>query len=200
MQLIMSPASPFVRKVRVTLRELAIAEQVTEVDVHTTPLASAPQALAANPTGKIPALTRADGPALYDSRVICRFLDAKAGGTLYPDSRIWDILTLEATGDAIMEAAVSMVYEARFKGVDGKSADWIAAQWTKVDNSVRAVNDRWMSHLQSHMNAGQIAVGCALGYLDFRHSDRDWRRGAPALADWYEDFAARPSMQQTTPA
>ncbi|SLN75856.1 glutathione S-transferase family protein [Roseisalinus antarcticus] len=199
MQLIMSPASPFVRRVRVTIREVGITDLVEEVPVTTTPLASAPEAAAANPSGKIPSLLREDGPAIHDSRVICRYLNAVADARLYPESRIWEVLTLEATGDALMEAAVSMVYEARFKGTEGASADWIAAQWVKVVRILGALESRWMSHLMGPVDAGQIAVASGLEYIDFRLPDRDWRVLAPALAGWLETFAQRPSMQATRP-
>ena len=106
----------------------------------------------------------------------------------------------EATGDALMEAGVSMIYEERFKGTEGASGDWIEAQWGKIERAVGAVNDRWMSHMASHLNAGAIAVGCALGYLDFRMPDRDWRSKGASLADWYEGFSARPSMVDTAPS
>ena len=199
MKLIMSPASPYVRKVRVAILELGLKGSVAEVPVATTPLASAADAVAANPLGKIPALIRDDGPSLYDSRVICRYLDGLAEGGLYPDSRIWEILTLEATVDGILDAAVSMVYEARFKGTRGASADWIEAQWTKVARALGSVETLWMSHLTGPVTIGQIGMGCALGYLDFRHPDRDWRAEAPAIAAWHEGFARRASMQATLP-
>lgn len=200
MKLVMSPASPYVRKVRVTVREAALDHQVTEVVVATTPMAPAAEALAANPTGKIPALVREDGPAIYDSRVICRFLDARAGTGLYPEARLWEVLTLEATADALLDAAVAMVYQKRFVSTEGPSADWIEAQWKKVTGAIGAIEARWMSHLAGPIDAGQIAVGCALGYLDFRHGDREWRPGAPALSAWYAAFSERPSMQATVPS
>lgn len=200
MQLIMSPASPYVRKVRVTVREAGLDHHVEEVPVTTTPMSPAAQALSANPTGKIPALLRSDGPAIYDSRIICRFLDARAGAGLYPESRLWEVLTLEATADAMIDAAVAMVYQARFVGTDGANGDWIDAQWAKVTGAVTAIEDRWMSHLSGPLDAAQIAVACGLGYLDFRHEDRDWRGAAPSLADWYGTFAERPSMQATRPS
>ena len=200
MQLIMSPASPYVRKVRVAVRELGLEDAVTEVPVSTTPLASAAEALAANPTGRIPALVRDDGPALYDSRVITRFLNAHAGGTLYPEARLWEVLTLEATAEGLTDSAIAMVYQARFVGSEGPSADWIEAQWGKVKGALAALESRWMSHLSGPLDMGQIAVGCALGYLDLRHGDRGWRSVAPALADWYAIFAERPSMAATNPA
>lgn len=199
MQLLMSPASPFVRKVRVLLREAGLMDQVQEVSVATTPLESDPAILAANPTGKIPALMRADGPAIYDSRVITRFLDDVAGANLYPESRIWELLTLEATADAIMDAAVLMAYEVRFRDEDMQSAAWLDAQWGKVSRAVAAIDSRWMSHLTGPLNIGQIAVGCALSYLDLRHDARNWRAGNTALTAWYTDWAQRDSMVETAP-
>jgi glutathione S-transferase len=200
MKLIMSPASPFVRKVRVVVLETGQADAVEEVPVTTSALASAPDALAANPTGKIPALLRDDGPAIYDSRVITRYLDARAGGALYPQARIWEVLTLEATADAVMDAAVLMVYEKRLRPDAQQSPEWIEAQWGKASRGIAAINDRWMSHLAGPLDAAQIAVGCACGYLDFRHGDREWRRHAPALGAWYADFTQRPSMVATVPS
>jgi glutathione S-transferase len=199
MQLIDSPASPFCRKVKVVLHETGLAGDVELVRVINTPLAPDGQAAANNPLGKIPSLIRADGPALYDSRVICRFLDAKAGAGLYPEARIWETLTLEATGDGIMDAAVLMVYEVRHREENQRNGPWVEAQWTKVARALDAIEARWMSHLHGRLDAGQIAVACALGYLDFRHGDRDWRKAHPALAAWYQTFAARPSMEATVP-
>jgi len=199
MKLIMTAASPYVRKVRVCLVELGLGGSVTEVPVTTTPLDTAADVVAANPLGKIPALIRDDGPTLYDSRVICRYLDDLGQGGLYPESRIWEILTLEATADGILDAAVAMVYEARFKSTTGKSADWIEAQWVKVTRALHAVETLWMSHLSGPVTIGQIGMGCALGYLDFRHPARDWRSDVPALAAWEAEFAQRPAMEATRP-
>lgn len=200
MKLISSPASPFVRKVRVVLHETGLIGEVEEVRVATTALSTASEAKAANPLGKIPALIRDDGHSLYDSRVITRFLDARAGGGLYPEDRLWDVLTLEATADGIMDAAVLVVYEARLRPEAQRSSDWVAAQWDKAARGVHHINDRWMDHLAGPVDAAHIAVGCALGYLDFRHAARDWRRDNAALAGWYADFDNRPAMVQTRPS
>ncbi len=197
MQLLMSPASPFVRKVRVLLRETGLLDQVEEVDVSTTPLASDPIVLAANPTGKIPALVRGDGPAIYDSRVITRFLNDYADANLYPTHSMWEILTLETTADAIMDATVTMTYETRLRPVPQQSPDWIEAQWGKAHRAISAINNRWMSHLAGPLNIGQIGVACALSYVDLRHDARGWRNGNAALAEWHAGFAARDSMQAT---
>ena len=199
MQLLISPASPFVRKVRVLIREANLMDTVEEVHVTTTPMNSAPEVVAANPMGKIPALIRADGPGIYDSRVITRFLDDLAGANLYPQSRIWEILTLESTADAIMDATVAMSYEVRLRPEEKQSNDWIEAQWAKATRGIAAVNSRWMSHLTGPLNIGQIAMACALSYIDLRHNARGWRNGNEALANWYAEFAARDSMVATKP-
>ncbi|WP_425073215.1 glutathione S-transferase [Sagittula sp. S175] len=200
MKLLYSPASPFVRKVMVTLHETGQMDDVERVNVTTTPLASDPTLASANPVGKIPALIRENSPTLYDSRVICRFLDARAGTNLYPEKRLWDTLTLEATADGMMEASVLIVYEERFRPQEKVSMDWIEGQWTKVARALDALETRWMSHLNGPLDMGQIAVGCALGYIDFRHDVRSWRTGRPTLAAWFEAFGQRAAMQATQPA
>lgn len=199
MKLISAAASPFVRKVRVVLRETGLVQDVEELQVTTSPLATAQQAQAANPLGKIPALIREDGRAIYDSRVITRFLDHRAGAGLYPEDRIWDVLTLEALADGIMDAAVLITYEGRLRPADRQSPEWVGAQWEKVARGVAHVNAGWMDHLSGPIDAGQIALACALGYLDFRHDARNWRRGNDALAAWFATFDSRPSMVETRP-
>lgn len=199
MQLIYSPASPFARKVRVMILETAQQDDVELVEIASTPTDPNPQLTAANPLSKIPALIRTDGPALYDSRVITRFLDARSGGTLYPEDRIWEVLTLEATGDAIMDAGVLMVYENRCRPEDMQFGGWMDAQWGKIEGALDALNTRWMSHLSGPLDMAQISVACALGYLDFRHADREWRKGRDSLDDWFAVFAERDSFRATSP-
>ncbi|KEJ96874.1 glutathione S-transferase [Pseudosulfitobacter pseudonitzschiae] len=199
MKLLMSGASPFVRKVLVVLRETQQLDDVEIVNVTTAPGATPAELAAANPIGKIPALVRNGGATLYDSRVITRFLDDRAKAGLYPATNPWETLTLEATGDAIMEAAVSMVYERRLRDPAQQSDTWVENQWEKVSRGLDALDNRWMAHLHGPLDIGHIAVGCALGYLDFRHEDRNWRKGRDALAAWAAKFNARDSMQATVP-
>jgi glutathione S-transferase len=199
MRLFHSTTSPFVRKVMVTLHETGQTGDVTLVPAMGTPVDSGSMPLAQNPLGKIPALERDDGPAIYDSRVICRFLDDRAAANLYPAPRLWEVLTLEATADGIMDAAVLMVYESRVRPEENRFAPWVDGQWAKIGRALDALDQRWLSHLNGPLDMGQIAVGVALGYLDFRHADRGWRSGRPGLAAWAAVFAERPSMVATHP-
>ena len=132
MKLIMSGTSPFVRKIRVLVIETKLTDVVSEHPVTTTPLATSADAAAANPLGKIPALIRDEGPALYDSRVISRYLDDYAGANLYPSSRLWEILTLEALGDGMMDAAVAMAYEGRLRAKEAQSEEIVAVSYTHL--------------------------------------------------------------------
>lgn len=201
MRLYHSATSPFVRKVMATLHETGQLDQVELVSAAGNPVAPGTMPVAVNPLGKVPTLERPDGPAIYDSRVITRYLDSIVGGGLYPDGpRVWETLTLEAAGDGITEAAVLMVYERKLREEAAQSAAWVEGQWTKIARALDALEDRWLAHLAGRIDAGQIAVGCALGYLDFRHAGRNWRAGRPGVARWFEQFAERPSMVATRPA
>lgn len=201
MHLYFSPTSPYVRKVMVLLHETGQIGEVELISGSGNPVDPAGAPLDANPLGKVPALERPDGPALYDSRVICRYLDARAKSGLYPEgARLWDTLTVEATGDGILDAALLMVYEGRIRPEEVRFAPWVEGQWAKVDRALDALETRWIAHLQGPLDAGQIAVGCALGYLDFRHDARDWRNGRARLAGWFAGFDARASMRATVPA
>ena len=199
MQLYTNPASPFCRKVEVLLRETGQWESVQMTLAVGHPTAPGTMPLTVNPIGKIPTLVRDDGPAIYDSRVICRFLDQMFDVGIYPDSRLWEVLTLEATGDGISDAAVLMIYEGRSRPDEKRHEPFVEAQWMKITRSLDALESRWMSLLNGRLNIGQIATACALGYLDFRHPDREWRDDYAELARWFDRFAERPSMVATKP-
>ena len=200
MRLFHSPTSPYVRKCMVLLHESGMLDQVTLIAATGTPVDAGSMPLAQNPLGKIPALERDDGPALYDSRVICRYLDGLSGKRFYlAEPRLWDTLTVEATGDGITDAAVLMVYEVRVRPEDKRYAPWVEGQWAKIGRALDALESRWMDHLTGPLDMGQISTACALGYVDFRHGARAWRDGRPDLATWYDAFAKRPSMQATVP-
>ena len=150
MQLFDNPASPYCRKVQVLLHETGQTDAVETAFAVGHPLAPAQMPLTQNPLGKIPALVRDDGPALYDSRVITRYLDATFDAGLYPESRLWEVLTLEATADGIMDAAILMVYESRCRPEELRSAGLVERQWDKIARAVDAVESRWMSPRSPH--------------------------------------------------
>ena len=199
MKLYHSPTTPFGRKVMALILETGLSSRVEVVVASGTPLDPGSLPLDRNPLGKIPALLRDEGGAIYDSRVICRYLDDLAGAGLYPAARLWEVLTLEATADGMLEAALLMVYETRLRPEELRFAPWVEGQWAKIARALDAVEADAPAHLDVPLNMGQIALACALGYLDFRHAARDWRAGRPRLAAWEAGFAKRPAMQATRP-
>ncbi|GGH39145.1 Glutathione S-transferase [Cribrihabitans marinus] len=200
MRLYFSPTSPYVRKVMIVLHETGQLGEVELVTASGTPLAPAEALLGKNPLTKVPALERDDGPTLFDSRVICAYLDARAGGGLYGsgDGR-WDSLTLEALADGVLDAALLMTYEGRLRPEDKRWDSWTEAQWDKIGRACAALESRWLSHLSGRLDIGQIAVACALSYVDFRHAARDWRSAAPGLDAWHREFESRAAMIATRP-
>ena len=200
LRLYTSPTTPFGRKAMVLILEAGLADQVEIAQATGSPLDSSKMSLSQNPLGKIPALERGDGPAIYDSRVICRYLDDRAGAGLYPPApRLWETLTLEATADGMIEAAILMLYEGRLRPEEKRFDAWVEGQWAKIARALDTLEGRWMSHLNGPLDMGQIAIGVALSYLDFRFDARGWRQGRPELARWHEAFAARESMAATVP-
>lgn len=200
MQLFHSPTTPFGRKVMVALLETGLDRAVTVVPATGTPVDPGTMPLDRNPLGKIPALVTDDGEAIYDSRVICRYVDHLSGGRLYPAApRLWQTLTLEATADGILDAAILVVYESRIRPEEKRFSGWTDAQWGKVTRALDSLEDRWMAYLAGPLDMGQIALACALGYLDFRHGARNWRAGRPELAAWEAEFSRRASMMATVP-
>jgi len=199
MKLFSSATSPFVRKVTTLIHEAGLTG-IEFLPVGGTPVDPGTMPVDQNPLGKIPCLLPDDGPALYDSRVICRYLDSLSGAGLYPAApRLWDTLVVEATADGIMEAAVLMVYETRVRPEDRRHGPWVEGQWAKIARALDALESRWIDHLAGPLDMGQIAVGCALEYLDFRHAARGWREGRPRLTAWQRAFSARPAMLATAP-
>ena len=199
MQLIFASTSPFARKVCVLMHEAGLTEKIVLKTVQTTAFNSAADLKATNPLAKIPTLITKNNAVLFDSRVICRYLDDFASSNLYPKEILWDVLTLEALADGIAEAAVSMVYELRLRTAHEQSRSWIEAQWAKVEQALDALYAGDFSAVDGPVNMGQLALACSLGYLDFRHNARAWRNGRDQLGAWYQHFSQRKSMLDTQP-
>ena len=196
MKLHFSPASPYVRKTLVTAHEAGLADKIEK-------MANSPweenDLSNDNPIGKVPALILDDGTVLFDSRVICEFLDATSDApSLFPAGPArWNALRLAAMGEGIMDAGVGITIERRKS--DAEPSDWyIDRQKEKIARTVDAL-DSEADQLQGPLDIGQITVGCALGYILFRDFIGDWRPERPALAAWYDSFAQRPSMRATEP-
>lgn len=197
MKLFYSATSPFVRKVMLVLHETGQLDDVELLPIATTVISPNTALSASNPLKKVPALERDSGPALYDSRVICAYLDERAGSDLYRGG--WDVKVLEATAEGIMDAAVSMAYERRLRPEDKQWDDWVEGMQSKILSACSAIEGRWMPLLTGPLNMGQIGLGAALSYIDFRHPDAGWRKGNDALETWFQAFDSRPSMQATRP-
>jgi len=200
MKLFWSPASPFVRKVDVFLHLAGQSDAVERVSSGGTPMDPSNMPAAENPLAKLPTLVTEAGDALFDSRVICRYLDTRFAIGLYPEGdALWRVLTTEALADGVLDAAVLMVYESRLRDETIRFAPFVEGQWGKITRALDRLNADGARLVSGPVNAAQIATGCALGYLDFRHSDRDWREGRPDLAAFAEAFNARDEMQKTQP-
>ena len=199
MKLVYSPPSPFVRKITTLINHANLNDSIELINVKTTALSVAEEARSANPLGKIPVMILEDGKAIFDSRVITRFLDELAGSNLYPQEKIYDILTLEALADGIMESAVSITYESKLRPENEQSPSWMEAQWSKVLHAVKALDNGEFNAMDGEMNMGQIAVACSLGYLDFRHDARQWRSGYSNLASWNDKMMKLPALIKTIP-
>jgi glutathione S-transferase len=200
MDLYTSLTTPFGRKVMVMLIELGLQDRVRVMPVAGSPLDPGTMPVSRNPLGKIPALVTDDGATLFDSRVICRYLDDMSGVGLYPKGlALWPVLTLEATADGILEAALLVVYEQRLRPEEMRFTPWVEGQWAKIARALDAVEAQSLRLLGGTPTAAHFAMACALGYLDFRHSARDWRQNRPGLGAWEKAIAARPSLISTRP-
>ncbi len=202
MKLHTSPASPFGRKVMVVLHETGLVSRVERRDVSQTPIAQDPEVAAANPLGKIPCLELDDGTVLFDSPVICEYLDGLHDGPrLLPQAGPdrFRALRLEALGDGMLDAAVGVRYETFLRPEHLRWPDWIAAQLLKVTRALDRLEQEAPS-LAERIDLGSLTIACVLGYLDFRFAAERWRDGRPKLATWYERIAARPSLLATRPA
>jgi glutathione S-transferase len=203
MKLYYSTTSPYVRKAVTLAIETGLDQRIERIVSNVAdpndPISKA------NPLGKVPALVMDDGKMLYDSPVICEFLDSLHDKTkVFPASgeARWAALRYQALSDGILDAAVLRMLENK-RPESERSAAWIDKQKTKVARTLDVLEDEaaLLGGLdpQGALTIGNLSVGIALGYLDFRFESDNWRKDRPALADWYDSFSVRPSMMQTMP-
>ncbi len=202
MKLLYNPASPFARKVRATAIELGLDGQMQlELTVVAPCKPNADYAKAHNPLRKIPALVTAEGMTIFDSTVICEYLDAQAGGgRLVPregDAR-WRVLTNHTLAQGICEAALQIRYENWLRPEALRWPEFAGDQWDRIDTSIEWFESH-PAELGGSLNLAHLALGSALGYLDFRLPEHDWRTRNPAVAAWFTALAQRPSFALTMP-
>jgi glutathione S-transferase len=200
MKLYYSGASPYARKVLATAHETGQAKKIELA--ATTVLPTKPNADLGkeNPLMKVPTLVTDGGEILYDSRVICEYLDAQHDGRkLFPPTggERWRALRLQSLADGIIDAGILCRYEIATRPEDKRSAEWTAGQMLKVTQGLDQV-EREPDILSGAVNIGHIALGCAVGWLEFRNV-AEVRKGRPNLTKWYDGFLQRPSMQATLP-
>lgn len=198
--LLSHPFSPYGRKVKIAMALKGLKDRIEVVQVDTNPLDN-PGITRVNPLGKIPALVIDGDTAIFDSNVICEYLDTLAPApVLFPKGGVERMrtLTLGSLADGILDAALLLVYEKRFRSEDKWHAPWQERQQLKIDRSLDFL-ERSPPVWTASPDYGHLTLACALGYLDFRHEGK-WRSGHPGLVAWLDEFAkAVPAFEETTP-
>ncbi len=201
MKLYQSFTSPYARKVRVVIREKGLGGRVEEVEAN--PFEPSDALQGANPLHRLPALTLDEGEGIdgvmFDSPIICAYLEdlAPEPPLVGTGPERWRALRGEALSDGMLDAAFAIVMERRRPEAE-QSKTW-QDRWAGQIMRAADVAEAESSLREGPLSIGQIGLGVALGYLDFRLPDLGWREGRPVLAAWYEEFAKRPSMIDTQP-
>ncbi|MFF7710787.1 glutathione S-transferase N-terminal domain-containing protein [Pseudomonas sp. NPDC007930] len=199
-KLYFAPTSAYVRKVMISAHCLGLAGQIELLDSAAHPVQRDERIARLNPLAKVPALQTPEGLALYDSRVICEYLDAYAGGGLFPTgSARWPCLARQALGDGLLDAALLARYESTARPADKHWPGWVEAQWLKVRAALAEIERQAPTFSPGPSDIGLIALGCALGYLDFRFAELNWRAGHPATAAWFAQLEQHPALRATRP-
>ncbi len=198
MKLYYSSTSPYVRKCLIAAHELGLADRIQLAPVVTMPTAHSPELMRDNPLCKLPTLITDEGQALYDSRVICEYLNDLSGGRLIPaGGGKWTALVDQSLADGILDAALLMRYEAVLRPAERQWPAWREAQEEKVRSALGQFERQAAGWPAGHLDIGVIALASALGYLDLRFPDMDWRGAAPGPAAWFAGFDQRPSVRAT---
>jgi glutathione S-transferase len=201
MRLLYADTSPFARKCLVSALELGLEARIELVSVSSGPICPDRALVALNPLGKVPTLLTDDDEVLYDSRLICEYLNSCGDGHLRPpqDPARRRALVDEALADGMMDAALLARYEMALRPQELRWKAWAGGQLEKVENGLADL-ERRAAHFGDRVDAGSIAIACALGYLDLRHSTLPWRTKFASTAAWFDRFNARSAMVATRPA
>lgn len=199
MKLYWSSRSPYVRKVMVFAHECGLAGRIECVRTLVAMTKPNMELLHINPLGKIPTLVLDDGSVLYDSTVICEYLDSLHDGhKLFPASRAmrWTALRRHALGNNLIDNLMLWRNET-LRPQSQQSPDTLAAFELKVLNAVTALDGEAAALTAAPVDIGHVAIGSALGYADFRFAQLGWRAGHSHITRWFEQFVLRPSMRDT---
>ncbi|TSH93124.1 glutathione S-transferase [Verticiella sediminum] len=201
MKLFYSPASPYVRKVMAVAHEAGCAGDIECLPSAAHPVNRDARIAASSPLAKVPTAVLEDGQVLFDSRVICEYLAERYGSpALFPSGAArWAVLSRQALGDGLLDAALLARYERAARPAEFQWQPWYDGQITKVQASVDAIEAIAAELPTSAPDIGAITLGCALGYLDFRFADLDWRAEHPRTAAWFAAFDELPAMRETRP-
>ncbi|SAI66231.1 glutathione S-transferase [Bordetella ansorpii] len=202
MKLLYAPTSPYVRKVMACAHLCGVADHIEWLDSAANPVNRDMRIAAHNPLAKVPTLILQNGRPLYDSRVICEYLaDLSGNDHLFPidgDAR-WQALTLQALGDGMLDAAMLARYELTARPAQWQWPAWREAQLVKVAAGLDAIESMASTLGVDHPSMGDVTLACALGYLDFRFPELDWRASHPQAARWNASIQALPALQSTIP-
>lgn len=193
-----SPRSPYVRKVMIALREKGLEDRVTTVRTHADPMIPHEGLMKLNPLSKIPTLELDDGMILFDSHVICRWIDAQGdtGPRLFPEgAALFAAERDEALGNGLLDIALPWLVEARMRPAELRSDQMLDVYRRKLRSVADWLEDHVPALEARPFDIGHLNIGVALSYLDFRFDEEGWRKGRPRLADWHRRFAARPAVQ-----
>ena len=198
MKLHWSPKSPYVRKVMICAHELELTDRLELVRSVAAMLKPNERLMLDNPLSKIPTLVLDDGFAIFDSVVICEYLDTLGSGSLFPKqgSDKWQALRWHAFGDGLLDALILWRNE-REREVPLQPL--LDAFELKTRAALQMLDAEAAALAAAPFSIGQVTVGCALGYLDYRFDALRWRAQAPRLADWFDALCERPSFQATRP-
>jgi glutathione S-transferase len=199
MKLYWSTRSPYARKVMIAAHELGVADRITCVPVVVTAETVSADYARVNPTGQLPTLLLEDGTTVLDSLIICEYLDASFGAhiLLLPHgTRRFEVLRRHELGDGLMDRALRWLGE-NFRPAALKSEDVVAACRSAIESTLDALEREAAGWPAGRFDLGDIAIACALSYLDFRFAILSWRTGRPTLAKIYDSWAARPAMHDT---
>ncbi|HXU54188.1 MAG TPA: glutathione S-transferase [Casimicrobiaceae bacterium] len=201
-RLLYAPTSPYVRKVMASAHLLGVAGRIELLDSAAHPIDRDARIAVHNPLAKVPTLILDDGRVLYDSRVICEYLDDLAPGHgLFPKvaPARWQALARQALGDGLLDAALLARYELSARPVERQWDAWRSAQLVKVNACVDAIERQADSLATCDLTIGEVTLACALGYLDFRFAEFDWRATHPKSARWNAGVQSLPALRDTIP-